>query len=204
MLESNFFRAISFLRWRSRGIDATAAWSSISGGKDVAEAASEGLGFASSAGSFTLSGLTIGQDYSLMLLSGAIGSGSNTNLAIVGSKTGYNLVLFDGSLGRYSTYNSETSTLAFRVYAGTETSQALKLTFTAAATDLTIKIGVGYFFQAIQGLAIVDTPNLLVWTGAKSGEWSTSVLGNSSQCFRSRCLYPTRRHRNLVRCQERQ
>lgn len=148
----------------NRGTDAANAWSSISEGEAIATVSSQGLGFATSGGQvgvFTLSGLIAGEQYSIMLLSGAgSAGGTNSYLTFVGVESGYSFTGYDNAAGKTATYTAGTDTLNFAGYAGSGTAQSLALTFTASSTDLQIRIGGAPLQQAVQGLAIVPEPSI--------------------------------------------
>lgn len=146
---------------RLRDGDGAATWSTLSGGENVNNVTQQGLGFDTSGGQvgvFTLSGLEVGQGYSLMLLSGVGSTGGSSYLTFVGVDEDYSYLGYDISAGKTGTYTSETDTLHFGGYAGSGSTQTLHLTFTAASTDLEVRIGGAPYQQAVQGLLIKPIP----------------------------------------------
>lgn len=146
----------------ARGTEATAAWNVISGGGSVAAVAAQGLGFDSTnskTGSFLLSGLIVGEKYSLMLLSGVGSTGNGSSwLQFVGVDSEHIYTGYDGTKSKVGTYTSETSTLRFDSYATSGQARDIGITFTAISENLRIEIGGGPSYQAVQGLAISTIP----------------------------------------------
>lgn len=135
-------------------------WQTLTG-KAIGDVNGQGLAFNSLTGGhiFTLSGLNVGQEYSLFLLSGVGGTGGGSPiLSFNGIETGYTYQGYDSANTNSPSYNGGSKTLSFANYNASGVPVSLQLNFTAASTNLAITIGNTPVRQGITALAITTVP----------------------------------------------